>query len=79
MDVISGWKTKYRTKGRNIYKLTLELGNNESIRNVDFITFFIIGTTIRLYGDINRKEDDDISRSEFNLALDNNLLSIRYY
>merc|ERR1712032_1097266 len=44
----------------------------------DFVTYVSFAQAVRLYGKINGKEDNDITRNEFNLALDNNLLPLRY-
>jgi len=38
----------------------------------------IIAGSVRLYGKINSKEDSDATTAEFNLALDSNVLPIRY-
>jgi hypothetical protein len=78
IEIASGYRTLSRTTARNIFKLALDLSNNASLRNLDFISYFIIAESTRLYGKINSKEDNDISRSEMNLALDDNLLPIRY-
>lgn len=78
LEIAAGFKTATRTMARNIFKLALELSNNPSLRNLDFISYFLVVNTVRLYGKINSKEDNDISRSEFNLALDDNLLPILY-
>ena len=78
IEISSGYKTLPRTTVRRLFWLGIELSNSESIRNLDFITYIIIASSIRLYGQINGKEDSDITRSEFNLALDSNLLPMRY-
>ena len=78
MDIVSNHRTASRTLMRQIYFMSLHFSNNPNQRNIDFITFTEIVTSIRLYGTINQKEDEDITRNEFNLALDGNILPIRY-
>ena len=78
IEVVANYKTLSRNSVRRLFFIGLEIGNNESIRNLDFITYSILASSVRLYSDINLKEDTDISRAEFNLALDNNLLPSRY-
>lgn len=78
IEIAAGFKTLSRNTVRRIYMLALELSNSESIRNLDFTTYVIIATSIRIYGKINGKEDNDITRNEFNLALDSNILPMRY-
>lgn len=78
IEIVSDHKTLTRTQARNVFRLALELSNNFNLRTLDFISYFIIANSVRLYGSINSKEDGDITRSEFNLALDDNLLPIRY-
>jgi len=78
IDVVSGHKTTSRTLNRQIFFMSLHFSNNPNQRNIDFLTFAEFANSIRLYGVINQKDDDDITRSEFNLVLDGNLLPIRY-
>jgi hypothetical protein len=78
IEVVANYKTMSRNAVRRLFFMGLEIGNNESIRNLDFITYTILASSVRLYSDINLKEDTDITRDEFNLALDNNLLPARY-
>ena len=78
IEVASGYRTLSKTAARRLYKLGIELSNSESLRNLDFISFLYISTGMRLFGKINGKEDGDITKSEFNNALDNNILPIRY-
>jgi hypothetical protein len=78
IEVVANYKTMSRNAVRRLFFMGLEIGNNESIRNLDFITYAILASSVRLYSDINLKEDTDITRAEFNLALDNNLLPSRY-
>jgi hypothetical protein len=78
LEYVSGFKTNSRNLSRNIFKLALELSNNPSIRTLDFISYAIIASSVRLFSRINVKEDNDITRSEFNVALDDNNLPLRY-
>jgi hypothetical protein len=78
IEVASGYRTLSKTAARRLFNLGVELSNSEFQRNLDFISFLYISSSMRLYGKINGKEDGDITRSEFNNALDNNLLPIRY-
>merc|ERR1712222_214037 len=45
---------------------------------MDFIIFSDLALSVRLYGKINRKEDNVASTNEFNLALDNSILPERF-
>jgi len=78
IEIASGWKTMPRNVARKIYYFALELSGLESARNLDFISYVSVAESVRLYGKINGKEDNDITRNEFNLALDNNILPMRY-
>jgi hypothetical protein len=78
IEVVAGFKTLSRNSARNLYNLGLQLGNNESIRNMDFITYTILATSVKLYSKMNTKEDNDLTREEMNLALDKNNLPMRY-
>ena len=78
LEVSSGYRTLSKTAARRLFKLGVELSNSEYQRNLDFISFLYISSSMRLYGKINGKEDGDVTRREFNNALDNNILPIRY-
>ena len=78
IEIAAGWKTLSRTQSRKLFFLALELSGNEALRNLDFITYVSFAQAVRLYGKINGKEDNDISKAELNLALDNNILPLRY-
>jgi len=78
IEIAAGWKTMSRNQARKLFFLALELSGNEALRNLDFITYVSFAQAVRLYGKINGKEDNDITRNEFNLALDNNILPLRY-
>lgn len=78
IDVAAGWKTMQRNQVRKLYYLALEISGSETIRNLDFLTYAAVALSTRLYGKINGKEDNDVTRSEMSLALDNNILPYRY-
>jgi len=78
IEIAAGWKTMNRNTNRKLFFLALEMSGNINIRNLDFVTYVSFAQAVRLYGKINGKEDNDITRNEFNLALDNNLLPLRY-
>lgn len=78
LEYVSGFKTSSRNLSRNIFKLAIQLSNNPSIRTLDFVSYAIVASSVRLFSRINVKEDNDITRSEFNVALDDNMLPIRY-
>jgi hypothetical protein len=78
IEIAYGSKTLSRNTARRLYKMALELSNTQSVRNIDFVTYFIIAQSVRLFGKINNKEDGDVTRSEMNLALDGNVLPSRY-
>jgi len=68
-----------RQTSRNIYYLAIKLAPNaQRTRHIDFINFINLATSIRTYGSINQKEDADATKAEFNNALDNNILPIRF-
>jgi len=78
IEIAAGWKSMSRTQARRLFFLALELSGNESLRNLDFVTFLSFAQAVRLFGKINGKEDNDVTRAQFNLALDNNVLPLRY-
>jgi len=78
IEISAGWKSMSRNQARKLFFLGLELSGSESLRNLDFVTYVSIAQAVRLYGKINGKEDNDITVAEMNLALDNNILPIRY-
>lgn len=78
IEVVAGFKTSSRTLLRNTFYMCLELSNSNHIRNLDFVSFLIYASSARLYGRINSKEDHDLTKSEFNLVLDENMLPLRY-
>jgi hypothetical protein len=79
IDIVNDWRSMDRQTSRNIYYLAIKLAPNaEKTRHIDFINFINLATSIRTYGSINQKEDSDATIAEFNNALDNNILPIRY-
>jgi hypothetical protein len=78
VEIVSGYKTHSRTTLRNTYAMILELSNSANIRNIDFVSYVKFANSARLYTKINGKEDSDITKNEFNLVLDQNLLPSRY-
>lgn len=78
IEIAAGWKTMHRNKVRRLFYLALELSGSESTRNLDFLSFAQISLSARLFGKINNKEDNQITRNELQVSLDNNILPIRY-
>lgn len=80
IDITSGTKSLNTHTLRNIFQLGLKLTNSKSmpVRTLDFLTFYALGTSIRLFGKINAKENFDATLQEFNIALDTNILPTRY-
>lgn len=78
VDIISNSRSLHTNSLRKIYTLGLELTNSHNLRTMDFISYFVVSSSIRLYGKINAREDYDATRNEFNIALDTNILPARY-
>jgi hypothetical protein len=78
IEIAAGWKTMNRNTVRRLFFNSLEFSGNPNIRNLDFITYVSFAQAVRLYGKINGKMDNDITRNELNTALDNNILPLRY-
>jgi hypothetical protein len=78
LEIAGGYRTLQRTTVRRLFALGLELSNSERIRNLDFLTYAQIASSVRLYGRINGRENEDITKREIDLALDNNMLPMRY-
>jgi len=78
IEIAAGWKTMNRNTVRKLFFFALEMSGSIDIRNLDFVTYVSFAQAVRLYGKINGKEDNDITRNELNLALDNNILPLRY-
>jgi len=78
IEVAAGWKTMQRNQARRVFYLALELSGSDTIRNLDFLSYAAVALSVRLYGRINGKEDNDVTKTELLLALDNNILPLRY-
>ena len=78
IEIAAGWKTMNRNTVRRLYFFALDLSGNTNLRNLDFVTYVNFAQAVRLFGKINGKQNNDITRNELNLALDNNLLPLRY-
>ncbi len=78
IEITTGTKTMSRNSARRLFNLALELSNAVNVRNLDFLSYFIIAQSARIYGKVNAKEDSDATHTEFNLALDSNILPSRY-
>jgi len=78
LEVASGYRTLSKAAARRLFQLGLEMSNLEHLRNLDFISFLYVALSMRIYGKVNGKEDGDITKKEFNLAMDNNILPVRY-
>ena len=78
INISSGYRTLQPNTTRSLFELALQLGNNEDLRNLDFLTFFQLSQTVRLYSDINRNLQTDLSYPEMINALSNNILPKRY-
>ena len=78
IEIAAGWKTMNRNTVRKLFFLALEMSGSIDIRNLDFVTYVSFAQAVRLYGKINGKEDNDVTRNELNLALDNNILPERF-
>lgn len=78
IEVVAGYKTLSRTLVRKIFFLALDLSSSSGNRALDFITYVNVAGSIKLYSKINGKQDEDITRNEFNIALDGNMIPMRY-
>ena len=78
LEIVGEYKLASRTTLRNTFYMCIELSNSQNSRNIDFISFMMFASSVRLFGKINTKDDGDISKSEFNLILDENMLPSRY-
>lgn len=79
LDITSDWRSISKNTARNLFSLGISLSpNGDKLRNMDFITFFIIANSARLFGKINGRETNDASKAEFRNALDANILPFRY-
>merc|ERR1712166_655440 len=48
------------------------------VRTFDFLTYYTLASSVKLYGKVNAKENNDATISEFNTALDTNQLPTRF-
>jgi len=78
IETISGYKSTPRSILRSTFYMCLELANAQGVRNIDFISYLMFASSSRLFGRINGKMDHDITKNEFNLVLDENMLPARY-
>ena len=78
IETITDMKTSTRTTLRNIFYMAHEMTGADNLRNLDFITFLYFAQGMMSYSRINGKMDSDITKNEFNLALDENALPKRY-
>ena len=80
IDITSGTKSLNTNTLRGIFQLGLKLVNTKSmpVRTLDFLTYYALASSIKLFGKINAKENFDATISEFNIALDINVLPTRY-
>jgi len=77
MEKASGWKTMSRNQARSLFDNALSFSGSVN-RQMDFIIFSDLALSVRLYGKINRKEDNVATVNEMNLALDNSILPERF-
>lgn len=77
MEKASGWKTMSRNQARALFSNALSFSGSVN-REMDFIIFSDLALSVRLYGKVNRKEDNVANKNEMDLALDNNVLPERY-
>lgn len=78
LEVVANYKALSRSKLKNLYRFGLELSYTENYKNMDFISFMQIAEPVRLFAKINSKQDEDLTRSEFERALDNGILPARF-
>ena len=77
IEKASGWKTMNRNQARALFDNALSFSGSVN-RQMDMVIFSDLALSVRLYGKINRKEDNVASTNEMNLALDNSILPERY-
>jgi hypothetical protein len=77
IEKVSGWKTMNRNLARSLLENTMTFSGAIN-RQIDFVIFANVGLSVRLFGKINRKEDNLANKSEMSLALDNNVLPERF-
>ena len=77
VEIASGWKTMPRNQARALFAKTLSYSDAGN-RLMDFVRYCDLTLSVRVYGKLNGKEDNLITRNEMNLGLDNNILPQRY-
>lgn len=77
IEKVSGWKTMNRNLARSLFENTMTFSGTVN-RQMDFVIFANMGLSVRLFGKINRKEDNLANKGEMSLALDNNVLPERF-
>jgi hypothetical protein len=79
-EIISGSKNLNTNTLRSIFQLGISLVNTKSmpVRTLDFMTYFALASSIKLFGRINARNNFDANLAEFNMALDTNTLPTRY-
>ena len=80
IEITSGTKSLNTNTLRTIFQLGLRLMNTKSMpmRTLDFLTYYALASSIKLYGHVNARENFDATIIEFNIALDTNALPTRY-
>ena len=80
IEITSGTKSLNTNTLRNIFQLGLRLTNTKSMpmRTLDFLTYYALASSIKLFGRVNARENFDATIIEFNIALDTNALPTRY-
>lgn len=61
-----------------LYNFWIDLANNQNLRFLDFSYFVMLADSVRLHSLINLKKDDDATRREVDLAMDQGILPNRY-
>lgn len=77
IEKVSGWKTLNRNLARSLFSNSMNFTGTLN-RQMDFPIFANLALSVRLFGKINRKEDNLANKGEFSLALDNNVLPERF-
>jgi len=80
VDIVGGTKGLNTNTLRTIFQHGLKLVNSKSmpVRTFDFLTFYALASSIKLFAKINAKLNFDATMHEFNIALDTNVLPTRY-
>lgn len=79
IDITSaGERAIPKNKALYLYNYAVDLVNTPNIKYIDFPTFVSLAISVRLFSKINLKSNDDLTRSEFNTALETDMLPPRY-